>query len=65
MEQWIKITLKEYKELLEIVGEYKLLCYAYQQPQEETHKTNSIGFNTRGDEEIEELDDQFKQLIKS
>ena len=58
MEQWIKITLKEYKELLEIVGEYKLLCYAYQQPQEETHKTNLIGFDTKGVEEDEELDNK-------
>ena len=57
MEQWIKITLKEYKELLEIVGEHKLLCYAYQQPQQvEAHAI--IGFKYEGDEEYEELDNK-------
>ena len=66
MEQWVKITLKEYKELLEVLGEYKLHSYAYNQMQPEQVQEHAIiGFNMEGVEEDEELDDKHKQLIKS
>lgn len=56
--QYINIELEEYRYLLEILGDYKLLCYIYNQEETKVIEKEKIGFKT---EETKKLEMKLKR----